>query len=92
VIVIRRIRKLPLIIVGVAALALGGSQLASARSHHHRHHHQSTHQSVRHSQSRGTENQSEEQPGSEVPNNDGPGGHADEPANPNADHQFQGEE
>ena len=30
--------------------------------------------------------------GSEVANNDGPGGHADEPANPNADHQFQGQE
>ena len=30
--------------------------------------------------------------GSEVPNNDGPGGHADEPGNPAADHQFQGEE
>ncbi len=29
---------------------------------------------------------------SEVPGNDGPGGHADEPANPNADHQFQGQE
>jgi hypothetical protein len=28
----------------------------------------------------------------EVPNDDGPGGHADEPANPNADHQFQGVE
>jgi uncharacterized protein HemX len=30
--------------------------------------------------------------GSEVPNDDGPGGHADEPGNPNADHQFQGQE
>jgi hypothetical protein len=30
--------------------------------------------------------------GSEVANNDGPGGHADEPGNPTADHQFQGEE
>lgn len=30
--------------------------------------------------------------GSEVPNDDGPGGHADEPGNPNADHQFQGVE
>jgi len=29
------------------------------------------------------------QEGSEVPNDDGPGGHADEPGNPNADHQFQ---
>ena len=30
--------------------------------------------------------------GSEVVGNDGPGGHADEPGNPNADHQFQGQE
>lgn len=28
----------------------------------------------------------------EVPGDDGPGGHADEPGNPNADHQFEGEE
>ena len=33
-----------------------------------------------------------EQPGSEVSNNDGPGGHADEPGNANADHQAQGQE
>jgi hypothetical protein len=33
-----------------------------------------------------------EQPGSEVPGDDGPGGHADEPGNPNADHQFQGKQ
>lgn len=30
--------------------------------------------------------------GKEVPGDDGPGGHADEPGNPNADHQFQGKE
>ena len=30
--------------------------------------------------------------GSEVANNDGPGGHADEPGNPSADYQFQGEQ
>ncbi|HKV67362.1 MAG TPA: hypothetical protein VJN72_04685 [Gaiellales bacterium] len=30
--------------------------------------------------------------GSEVVGKDGPGGHADEPGNPNADHQFQGQE
>ncbi len=30
--------------------------------------------------------------GSEVPNADGPGGHADEPGSPNADHQFNGKE
>jgi negative regulator of sigma E activity len=41
----------------------------------------------------GTEtNDSGEQPGSEVSNNDGPGGHADEPGNANADHQAQGQE
>jgi len=33
-----------------------------------------------------------EQAGSETPGNDGPGGHADEPGNANADHQFEGEE
>jgi hypothetical protein len=34
-----------------------------------------------------------EQPGSEsAANSDGPGGHADEPGNPSADHQFQGTE
>jgi len=30
--------------------------------------------------------------GSEAPGDDGPGGHADEPGNPNADHQFDGQE
>lgn len=28
----------------------------------------------------------------EVPGDDGPGGHADEPTNPNADHQYEGAE
>lgn len=36
--------------------------------------------------------ESSSETGSEVPGNDGPGGHADEPGNPNADHQFQGAE
>jgi hypothetical protein len=43
----------------------------------------------------GSESSSEtgsEQAGSEVAGNDGPGGHADEPANANADHQAQGQE
>jgi hypothetical protein len=47
-------------------------------------------------QSPASEQSGSEQPGtesgSEVSNNDGPGGHADEPGNPNADHQFQGQE
>jgi hypothetical protein len=33
-----------------------------------------------------------EQTGSETAGNDGPGGHADEPGNANADHQFEGAE
>jgi hypothetical protein len=33
-----------------------------------------------------------EQPGSEASNDDGPGGHADEPGDSNADHQFEGKE
>jgi len=33
----------------------------------------------------------QESSGSEVPGNDGPGGHADEPGNPNADHQATGQ-
>lgn len=37
--------------------------------------------------------ESKEAPGQETKaNDDGPGGHADEPGNPNADHQFQGKE
>jgi hypothetical protein len=44
-------------------------------------------------QSPASEAGSAEAPGSETAaNSDGPGGHADEPGNPNADHQFQGQE
>ncbi len=32
------------------------------------------------------------EPGTELSGDDGPGGRADEPANPNADHQFEGQE
>ena len=38
------------------------------------------------------ESDSATESGSEVQGNDGPGGHADEPGNPNADHQFDGQE
>ena len=37
-------------------------------------------------------NGAEESEGAEVPGDDGPGGHADEPANPTADHQNEGAE
>jgi hypothetical protein len=43
----------------------------------------------------GTEQSAASEPaesGSEVAGNDGPGGHADEPGNPNADHQATGAE
>jgi hypothetical protein len=44
----------------------------------------------------GSEQQSaegSEQPGAEsAPESDGPGGHADEPGNPNANYEFQGEQ
>jgi cytoskeletal protein RodZ len=43
-------------------------------------------------QSAASEQSGTEAPGSETSNNDGPGGHADEPGNANADHQFQGQE
>lgn len=40
----------------------------------------------------GGEQSGESGSGSEQAGNDGPSGHADEPGNPNADHQFQGQE
>ena len=43
-------------------------------------------------ESASSESESATESASEVAGNDGPGGHADEPGNPNADHQFQGEE
>jgi hypothetical protein len=39
-----------------------------------------------------TESATEQESGSEKVGDDGPGGHADEPGNPNADHQAQGVE
>ena len=43
-------------------------------------------------QSGSEQSSSAEQAGSEVVGNDGPGGHADEPGNPNADTQFEGQQ
>jgi hypothetical protein len=34
----------------------------------------------------------EQESGSEAPGDDGPGGHADEPGNPNANHEVEGQE
>ena len=40
----------------------------------------------------GEESEAQEAEGTEVPGDDGPNGHADEPGDPNADHQFEGKE
>src|SRR2546423_9399535 len=53
---------------------------------------QSTQEAPGTEQSAASEQSGSEAPRSETSNNDGPGGHADEPGNPNADHQFQGQE
>lgn len=43
-------------------------------------------------QGEGGAGESDAKESQETPNDDGPGGHADEPGNPNADHQFEGKE
>lgn len=115
-----RIVKLLAALSAVAALAVGGSTLASAGS-------KASQQPVKQpaaqntakqpagdgdqiqqgdqstpdttaSEQSGSESTSEQpesataESGSEQVGNDGPGGHADEPGNPNADHQFEGVE
>jgi hypothetical protein len=89
---VKQIRKIGLVIAALGALALGGSARAQARA-------QPTNPTkpaiVRDAETADGTNEAEstnEAAGSEVPNNDGPGGHADEPGNPSADHQFEGQE
>jgi hypothetical protein len=53
---------------------------------------QSTPDSGSASETPGTENPETGAGSESAPGNDGPGGHADEPGNANADHQFQGNE
>jgi hypothetical protein len=97
---VKQIRKTALVIAALGALALGGSALAQAGSS------PSKPSAAAHVTSKakpakadaeqpdGTETADggNEAAGSEVPDNDGPGGHADEPGNPSADHQAQGQE
>jgi hypothetical protein len=99
----RRIQNVLLVGAALAALALGGAQVANAVSgsgtsthgakttKHLAKHHRS-HTRARSAAEPADSERGQEQPGAEVPGNDGPGGHADEPGNPGADHQFQGEE
>ena len=86
-----RLTKLLAGLTAVAALAFGGAALAGAASN------PSTPALPPASAPADTTEQGDQTApdtgsASEVPGNDGPGGHADEPGNANADHQFQGEE
>ncbi len=71
-----RLTKLGAALAALAALAVGGSTLASA--------------SGGGAPAKPPAGESVES-GSETPGNDGPGGHADEPGNPNADTQQEGQ-
>jgi hypothetical protein len=86
----KRIRSLVIAAAAIAALATGGAVFAQARSSAP----ESTPEPAQQEQS-APDDQAAETPGAEgkeVPDDDGPGGHADEPGNPNADHRFEGEE
>ena len=105
---IRHGKKLLVSVGALGALALGGAALANAgstpvkqdvqpaveqTSGPDRDRIQSGDQST--PDTLGSAEQSEssgETHGSEVPSNDGPGGHADEPGNASADHEFDGQE
>lgn len=82
----KRIQRLVAAVAALSALALGGAVLAQA---------QPTPAPAPEpvSTSDGDNIQSGDQTTAEtVTGSDGPGGHADEPGNANADHQFQGTE
>ena len=105
-----RITKLFAGLAAVAALAVGGSALASAGTtptpapapaqapvtavdgDNVQQGDQTAPDTGAASEQSSTETSSESGAAGEVSANDGPGGHADEPANPNADHQFEGQE
>jgi hypothetical protein len=92
----KRVQKLTVLIASLAALAVGGGAIAQAQSSTV---HQVSHHATRHAAAAPAD--PAEKPGAESPGfgagsesgpSDGPGGHADEPGNANADHQFQGNE
>ncbi|MCW3065187.1 MAG: hypothetical protein JWN32_2359 [Solirubrobacterales bacterium] len=96
---VKRIRILLAGLVAFAALGAGGTALAA--SHHHAKHAKVHHAKITHAKAHAKASGTAEQPGTEsesgtetetAPGSDGPGGHADEPGNPNADHQFDGVE
>ena len=94
---VKHTRKIALAVAALVAMALGGSALAQAGTAEtpdaagaaDTDTVQSGDQSAPDTE---TADGTNEAAGSEVPGNDGPGGHADEPANPSADHQARGAE
>jgi hypothetical protein len=90
---IKRIQRSFLSVAALAALSLGGAAIASAQNGA-KHAHPVRHAGARHGHRIShAVAEADEQPGSEsAANSDGPGGHADEPGNATADHQFQGQE
>ena len=77
-----RLTKLGAALAALAALAVGGSALASASGGG---------SSPAKAPAFADSTAEPAESGSETPGNDGPGGHADEPGNPNADTEQQGE-
>ncbi len=104
----RRIRKMTITVAALAALALGGAAFAQAQSAPGAAHERvsktdpdnvqsgdqkTTDKAHASSADPAAGENPETDPGPESATaNDGPGGHADEPGNASADHQFQGNE
>ena len=92
-----RITKIGAALAALAALAAGGSTLASASSSSNTPAKAlALKQQAPPQDQSGTDATAESgaepaESGSETPGNDGPGGHADEPGNPNADTQQEGQ-
>jgi len=97
-----RFTKFGAALAALAALAVGGSTLASASGNKSPAKapaavsNDSAADTDSIQEQTGTDNAAEAggesaESGSETPGNDGPGGHADEPANPNADTQQEGQ-
>ncbi|HEY8726164.1 MAG TPA: hypothetical protein VIL91_05620 [Gaiellaceae bacterium] len=87
-----RLTKLGAALVALAALAVGGSALASASGGGSSPAKAPAGLKQQAPPAADAEsNDSAAESGSETPGNDGPGGHADEPGNPNADTEQQGE-
>ena len=86
-----RLTKLGAALVALAALAVGGSALASASGGGSSPAKAPAGLKQQAPPADAESNDSAAESGSETSGNDGPGGHADEPGNPNADTEQQGE-